>query len=288
MGTLTQDLRYGLRQLRRSPGFVAVAVATLALGIGATTAVFSIVDAVLLHGSPYRNPGQLVEITTKSPQAERNLVSAGEFNDWQAHHQAFESLSAYKRWEFRVLTGSGEPDEVWTCQVSNNVFHLLGVNAILGRTFAENETQALNDAFRSAGNNPQILIKNLEAFLVRFPQSSRREAVLRTICHYALEANAPGVIVKYGHMLLEIAPDDPQVLNLLIEALARENDPASRTRAIDYTSRLIKIAEDQRARASGSAGSHNTARPWSERIAVLYAQRGGLYRDAGDLDNAFV
>ncbi len=143
MGTLTQDLRYGLRQLRRSPGFVAVAVATLALGIGATTAVFSIVDAVLLHGSPYRNPGQLVEITTKSPQAERNLVSAGEFNDWQAHHQAFESLSAYKRWEFRVLTGSGEPDEVWTCQVSNNVFHLLGVNAILGRTFAENETQVV-------------------------------------------------------------------------------------------------------------------------------------------------
>lgn len=150
------------------------------------------------------------------------------------------------------------------------------------------EQSALNDAFRSAGNNPQILIKNLEAFLVRFPQSSRREAVLRTICHYALEANAPGVIVKYGHMLLEIAPDDPQVLNLLIEALARENDPASRTRAIDYTSRLIKIAEDQRARASGSAGSHNTAEPWSERIAVLYAQRGGLYRDAGDLDNAFV
>jgi putative ABC transport system permease protein len=143
MGTLIQDLRYGLRQLRRSPGFVAVAVATLALGIGASTAVFSVVDAVLLHSSPYRNSAELVEISTKSPQAEKNLVSAGEFNDWQAQRPAFESLTAYKRWEFRVLTGSGEPDEVWTCPVSNTVFHLLGVNAILGRTFAENETQVV-------------------------------------------------------------------------------------------------------------------------------------------------
>jgi putative ABC transport system permease protein len=143
MTTLIQDIRYSLRQLRRSPGFVVVAVATLALGIGATTAVFSIVDAVLLHGSPYHNPTQLVEITTKSPQAEENLVSAGEFNDWQAQRPAFEGLAAYKRWEFRVLTGSGEPDEVWTCPVSTSVFQLLGVKAFLGRTFAEHETEAV-------------------------------------------------------------------------------------------------------------------------------------------------
>ena len=74
---------------------------------------------------------------------------------------------------------------------------------------------------------------------------------------------------------------------MLIEALARENDPASRTRAIDYTSRLVKIAEDQRDRASGAAGSHNTVEPWAERIAALYAQRAGFYRDSGDLDKAF-
>jgi thiol-disulfide isomerase/thioredoxin len=88
-------------------------------------------------------------------------------------------------------------------------------------------------------------------------------------------------------MLLEMAPADPAVLNLLIEVLARENDPASRTRAIDYTSRLVKIAEDRRDRASGVAGSHKTLDPWPERIADLYAQRGGFYRDAGDLDKAF-
>ena len=141
--TFIQDLRYGLRQLRRSPGFVAVAVATLALGIGSTTVVFSVVDAVLLHGAPYRNPSQLVEISTKNPQGEEMWISGGDLNDWQSLPQAFESLAAYKQWEFRVLTGSGEPDEVWTAPMSGNAFHLLGVNAVLGRTFAENETQAV-------------------------------------------------------------------------------------------------------------------------------------------------
>jgi putative ABC transport system permease protein len=141
--SLLQDIRYGLRQLRRSPGFVAVAVATLGLGIGATTVVFSVVDAVLLHGTPYRNPSQLVEIDTKNPQGEGTWVSGGDFNDWQSLPQAFESMAAYKQWEFRVLTGPGEPDEVWTAPISGNAFHLLGVNAVLGRTFAENETQAV-------------------------------------------------------------------------------------------------------------------------------------------------
>jgi len=141
--TLIQDLRYGWRQLRRSPGFVAVAVATLALGIGSTTVVFSVVDAVLLHGTPYRNPSQLVEISTKNPQGEEEWVSAGDLNDWQSLSQAFESLAAFKRWEFRVLTGPGEPDEVWTAPMSGNAFHLLGLNAVLGRTFVENETQAV-------------------------------------------------------------------------------------------------------------------------------------------------
>ena len=141
--TLIQDLRYGWRQLRRSPGFVAVAVATLGLGIGATTVVFSVVHAVLLQGTPYRNPSQLVEISTKNPQGEEMWVSGGDFNDWQSLPQAFESLAAYKQWEFRVLTGPGEPDEVWTAPMSGNAFHLLGVNAVLGRTFAENETQAV-------------------------------------------------------------------------------------------------------------------------------------------------
>jgi thiol-disulfide isomerase/thioredoxin len=148
------------------------------------------------------------------------------------------------------------------------------------------EQNALNEAFGSAQNNPQIIIKNLQAFLDRFPQSSRREVVLRTICSYALVANAPGVIVQYGQMLLEITPDDPKLLNLLIDALARQNDQANRTLAIDYTSRLVKIAEAERDRAAIEGGRDNASEQWAERIATTYAKLAGLFRDSGDLDKA--
>jgi thiol-disulfide isomerase/thioredoxin len=149
------------------------------------------------------------------------------------------------------------------------------------------EQSALDDAFRSAENNPQILIRNLEAFLARFPKSSRREPVLRTICTYALEANAPDVVVQYGQMLLEMTPDNPQLLTLLIDALARQDNQASRTRAIDYSSRLVAIAENQRARAAATGVGNNAPEQWAERIAAIYAQRAGFYRDSGDLDKAF-
>jgi predicted permease len=141
--TLLQDIRYGLRQLGRSPGFTATTVFTLALGLGASTAIFSIVDAVLLHNTPYQNPAQLVEIGNQSPQGETELVPAGDFNDWQEQNQVFQGLAAYQRYEFRTLTGAGEPDEVWVSPVSTNFFSLLGVNAEIGRTFAESETSAL-------------------------------------------------------------------------------------------------------------------------------------------------
>jgi predicted permease len=141
--TLIQDVRYGLRQLRRSPGFNAVAVITLALGIAATTAIFSIVDAVLMHGTPYQDPGQLVEISKESPQKEQELVPGGDFNDWQDQAKVFQSMAAYQRFAFRTLTGSGDPDEVWVAPVSTNFFDLLGVPAGIGRTFAAGETGTL-------------------------------------------------------------------------------------------------------------------------------------------------
>jgi len=147
------------------------------------------------------------------------------------------------------------------------------------------EQAALHEAFQSAENNPQLIIKNLAAFLDRFPKSSRREVVLRTICSYAQEANAPGVICQYGRMLLEITPEDPKLLNLLIEASARQDDPAGRAAAIEYTSRLVRVAENQRDHAA-AGGSQDTAEVWAERIAALYAQRAGYYRVSGDLDQA--
>jgi thiol-disulfide isomerase/thioredoxin len=151
----------------------------------------------------------------------------------------------------------------------------------------DDEQKAINDVFRSAENNPQSIIKNLEAFLDRFPKTSRREAVLRTICAYAQEANAPEVILQYGTMLLQITPDDPQLLNMLIDSLTRQNDQPSRTRAIDYTTHLIMISEKQRDQAVAAAGgAHDTSERWADRIATLYARRAGFYKDSGDLDKA--
>lgn len=163
--TLWQDVRYGARSLRRSAAFTAAAVLTLALGIGATTAIFSVVDAVLLHPAPYLKPAQLVEIGEKSPQGESSGVSVGDFTDWQAQTQAFKGMAAYQQWEFHTLTGAGEPDEVWSSPVSINVFHLLGVNAVLGRTFLANETQVVvlgYEYWRSHFSaNPKIIGKTL-------------------------------------------------------------------------------------------------------------------------------
>jgi putative ABC transport system permease protein len=141
--TLLQDLRYGARMLRKNPGFTAVVVLTLALGIGANTAIFSVVDAVLLHPAPYVKPAQLVEISEKSPQGEPDGVSVGDLTDWEAQNQAFQGLAAYRQWEFHTLTGAGEPDEVWVSPVSDNLFQLLGVNAAVGRAFVPNESQAV-------------------------------------------------------------------------------------------------------------------------------------------------
>jgi thiol-disulfide isomerase/thioredoxin len=148
------------------------------------------------------------------------------------------------------------------------------------------EQKALDDAFRSSENNPQILVKNLEDFLARFPKSSHRDIVLRTICTYAIQANMPEVAARYGQILLESTPDDPRLLEVLIDVLAGQKDPESRARAIDYSSRLIAIAEKLRDQPATASASKSNPEQWAERIAAIYAQRGGLYADSGDFKKA--
>src|SRR3989475_749279 len=160
-----EDLRYGLRMLAKNPGFTAVAAITLALGIGTTTAIFSVVDAVLLHPRPYQNPSQLVAIRETSPEGEQSGVSVGDFANWEEQTQSFQGMAAYEPWEFHTLTGGGQPDEVWASPVSVNLFHLLGINAVLGRTFLSNESQALvlsREYWRSHfSSDPKVIGKTL-------------------------------------------------------------------------------------------------------------------------------
>ncbi len=137
---LWQDVRFGARMLRRSPGFTIAAVVALALGIGANTAIFSVVNTVLLRPLPYKDPDRLVMVWEDgSPQGfPRNSVSAANYIDWHAQNQVFEDMAVIGRMNFN-LTGSGEPERIDGRRVSASFFTLLGTNPLMGRTFTPDE-----------------------------------------------------------------------------------------------------------------------------------------------------
>ena len=140
METLLKDLRYATRGLLKHPGFTAIAVITLALGIGANTAMFSVINAVLLRPLPYHEPQHLVTIWEQSP--ERNLyempVSYANLRDWVDQNHTFDQISAYTFTNFNLI-GVGEPNRLGAVRVSSNLFSLIGVPPELGRTFLPEE-----------------------------------------------------------------------------------------------------------------------------------------------------
>ncbi len=137
MGGLLQDIRYGIRSLAGSPGITAVAVATLALGIGATTSIFSVVDAVLFRPLPYPDPDRLVRIYTTDPSRDeyRDPASGANFLDYQAQSRSFEQLAAFDSVRLN-LVGGEYPRRVYAASVTPNFFSVMGVEPILGRTFS--------------------------------------------------------------------------------------------------------------------------------------------------------
>jgi predicted permease len=142
---LIQDLRFSLRMLRKSSGFTAVAVLSLALGVGANAAIFSFVNAVLLKPLPYPHPERIVSMWEKNPGGFiYNPISTLNFLDWGRQNHCFEFLSAIAR-DTVTLTGSGRPEELNVHRVSASYFNVLGVDATVGRTFAEGEDEAGND-----------------------------------------------------------------------------------------------------------------------------------------------
>jgi putative ABC transport system permease protein len=142
---LWQDLRFGARMLRRSPSFTVAAVLALALGIGANTAIFSVVNTVLLRPLPYQDPDRLAMVWEESALQgfPRNSVSAANYIDWRAQNQVFEDMAIIGRMNFN-LTGEGEPERIDGRRVSANFFPLLGVKPHLGRAFLPEEDQPGN------------------------------------------------------------------------------------------------------------------------------------------------
>ena len=142
MENLIQDLRYGMRTLLKNPGFTAIGVLTLALGIGANTAMFSFIYAVLLHPVPWKDPGRIVNFweTHSKKGVEREIVSPANFLEWRDQNQIFEQTAAW-RFQYFNLTGRDEPERVQGLAVSPSYFPLLGVKPALGRTFLSDEEQ---------------------------------------------------------------------------------------------------------------------------------------------------
>lgn len=138
--TLAQDVRYGARMLRKSPAFAAIVVLTLALGIGATTAMFSVVQGVMLAPLPYRDPDQLVLIWQNKPHAPHVSMSLPDLRDWQRNAHSFDAVSGLRWYQFN-LTGPGSPEHVNGYEISSGFFKMLGVHPQLGREFSAQEDQ---------------------------------------------------------------------------------------------------------------------------------------------------
>ncbi len=166
------DLRFGARILKRNPGVALVGMLTLGLGIGANTAIFSLLHAVLLRPLPYRDPGRLVWAAQYAPRLDATLVPAATFLTWREQNRSFEDMAAYDDHlcDGNLATG-GEPVRLDRCsEVSANFFSLLGIQPALGRSFSPREdapgahgVMILSDGFwrRRFGANPNVLGKSL-------------------------------------------------------------------------------------------------------------------------------
>ena len=179
---LVQDLRYGIRTLRRSPGFTLAALLTLSLGIGATTAIFSVLYGVLLSPLPYADSSRLVVLNETTPKVGSVSVSHPNFLDWRAQSRTFSQMSAVYSLTFN-LAGVGQPQTINGEAVSSNFLSLLGAHPIAGRDFAAAED--------TPGTPPVVLISHA---LWQSQLGSDPNAVGRTLTLDGVRAQIVGVL----------------------------------------------------------------------------------------------
>src|SRR6266436_2563414 len=170
VSNLMKDLRYGVRSLLNHPGFTALVVITLALGIGANTAIFSLVHAVLLRSLPFPESDRLVVIKEQNGKTGETLpsVSPADFFDWKRQNQSFATLAAYSGWSITLLEGE-ESELIPAARVTDEFFSTLGVQPLLGRTFTPDEFNTGSKVVilshrlwqRRFGGDPNIITKTL-------------------------------------------------------------------------------------------------------------------------------
>jgi putative ABC transport system permease protein len=153
MGTLLQDVRYGIRMLAKNPGFTIVAVLTLALGIGANTAIFGMVQSILLRALPYQNPVNLVQLWNTYPAWGQLPLSPGDYRDFQQNSRELSSMAAYVDVPQGFnMTGQGNPERLQAAFASSELFPLLGIRPVAGRTFTTEENKP--------GSAPALMISH--------------------------------------------------------------------------------------------------------------------------------
>jgi len=164
---LIKDLRYGFRVLAKSPVFTGVAILTLALGVGANTAIFSVVNELLIRPLPFRNADRVAMVWEVTPEGRhQNTTSRANFRSWREQNTAFEEMSAFSD-QRQTLSGDGEPEEVSVQLATPELFQVLGVNALIGRTLNQDDGRAKSPGVvigysiwqRRFGGDPQILGK---------------------------------------------------------------------------------------------------------------------------------
>jgi putative ABC transport system permease protein len=165
MATLIQDIRYGVRMLLASPTFTAIAVLALALGIGANSAIFSVVNAVLLRPLPYREPDRIVSINKIADKGGLPGIAAHEYLDWQEHNQVFDEVAGYSSDNYNLVY-NGEPERIACAKVTASFFTLLDVEPARGRAFlpeedrpGHNQVAIISEGFwkRRAGGDPEVV-----------------------------------------------------------------------------------------------------------------------------------
>lgn len=238
---IIQDVRYGARILFKNPSFTIIAVLALALGIGANTAIFTVVNAVLLRPLPYKNPERLMTVWEDASRIgfPHNTPSPANFIDWRDQNQLFEAMAALHRQTFN-LTGNGEPERIDGRRVSTNLFALLGIDPQLGRVFLPEEDQPGSNRVvmlsnrlwhRRFGADPSIVGKTLslngEAYTVvgvmpqRFEFPTREDELWVPIAFDSVEAGRRG-----SHYLEVIGRTKPGVT--LEQAQAEMNNIGAR------------------------------------------------------------
>ena len=142
MGTLLQDIRYGTRSLVKSPRFTVAAILTLALGIGANTAMFSVIRSVLLKPWAFHEPGRLLLVSQRQADGNGNLLSTQDFLDWKQQGGLLARMGAHVSWQFNLSSIGAQPERIAGGQVSYDLLPVLGIQPVLGRVFSAQEDVA--------------------------------------------------------------------------------------------------------------------------------------------------